>query len=45
MVSAFRDRDLPLLQGSALLVAGIYVLVHLVLDVLYGVLDPRVRRA
>ncbi len=45
VVSAFRDRDLPLLQGCALLVAGIYVLVHLVLDVLYGVLDPRVRRA
>jgi peptide/nickel transport system permease protein len=45
--SALRDaisqRDYALLQGFILLLAVVYVLVNLVVDISYGILDPRVR--
>ncbi|MCO5176975.1 MAG: ABC transporter permease [Thermomicrobiales bacterium] len=42
-VQALATRDFPLIQGIVLLVAVIYVVVNLIVDMLYGVLDPRVR--
>jgi peptide/nickel transport system permease protein len=36
-------RDYIVIQGFALLVAVIYVLVNLIVDISYGFLDPRVR--
>ena len=36
-------RDYLVIQGLVVVAAGIYVVVNLVVDVLYGVLDPRVR--
>ncbi len=42
-LGAVRARDLPLLSGSALTVAGLVAGVSLVVDLLYGALDPRVR--
>ena len=36
-------RDYIVIQGTALLVAIIYVVVNLIVDVSYGFLDPRVR--
>ena len=44
-LEAFFDRDIPVVQGCVLLVALIYVALNLLVDVLYGVLDPRVRIA
>ena len=45
--SALRDaianRDYAVLQGFILILAVVYVLVNLVVDVSYGLLDPRVR--
>lgn len=41
-VQAFAKRDFPLIQGIVLVVASSYVLVNLLVDVLYAVLDPRV---
>src|SRR5919202_1117368 len=45
--SALRDaisqRDYSLLQGFILLLAVVYVLVNLLVDISYGILDPRVR--
>jgi peptide/nickel transport system permease protein len=35
--------DLPAVMGVGLVVGAIYVIVNLVVDVLYGVIDPRVR--
>jgi peptide/nickel transport system permease protein len=35
--------DLPAIMGVSLFVAVIYILVNFVVDVLYGVLDPRIR--
>ncbi len=45
VVDAIRDRDFPVVQGFLLLFGTIVVLINLAVDVLYGVLDPRVRLA
>jgi peptide/nickel transport system permease protein len=42
-LEAFFDRDIPVVQGCALCVALFYVSVNLGVDLLYGVIDPRVR--
>jgi ABC-type dipeptide/oligopeptide/nickel transport system permease component len=42
-VQAISSRDYPLLQGCILVIALSYVLVNLLTDVLYAVVDPRVR--
>ena len=42
-IESIRYRDYPVIQGMALLVAGSYVLVNLAVDLLYGVVDPRIR--
>ena len=42
-IESIRYRDYPVIQGTALLVAGVYVLVNLGVDLLYGVVDPRIR--
>ncbi len=42
-LDAFFARDIPVVQGCVLIIALIYVLVNLLVDLLYGVIDPRVR--
>jgi peptide/nickel transport system permease protein len=42
-VQSITKRDYPVIQGIALLVAVCFILVNLAVDVLYGVIDPRVR--
>jgi peptide/nickel transport system permease protein len=42
-LTAFRSRDYPVIQGVVLVVAGGFVLINLAVDVLYSVLDPRIR--
>lgn len=42
-LEAFFDRDIPVVQGCTLVVALFYVSVNLGVDLLYGVVDPRVR--
>ncbi len=37
------EHDYPVIQGITLLVAVIFLVVNLAVDVLYGVIDPRVR--
>lgn len=41
-VNALQARDFPLIQGIVLFVAVIYVVVNLVVDLLYCLIDPRV---
>jgi peptide/nickel transport system permease protein len=36
-------RDYPIVQGTTMLIAVIFVLVNLAVDVLYAMLDPRIR--
>ena len=43
LYDAIGARDLPLVQGGVLLVATIFVLINLFVDVLYAALDPRIR--
>jgi peptide/nickel transport system permease protein len=38
-------RDTPVIVGGVLLVAGVFVLVNLAVDLLYAAIDPRIRRA
>ena len=40
---AIANRDYPVVQGVTLVVATLFVLVSLTVDILYGVLDPRLR--
>lgn len=42
-LEAFFDRDIPVVQGCVLVIAVVYVVVNLLIDLLYGVIDPRVR--
>jgi len=43
VVSAVLRRDYPVIQGALLVIAAIYVLINLFIDLMYMVVDPRVR--
>ncbi|MOA26906.1 Dipeptide transport system permease protein DppB [compost metagenome] len=43
VVSAVLRRDYPVIQGALLIIAAIYVLINLIIDLLYLLVDPRVR--
>jgi peptide/nickel transport system permease protein/oligopeptide transport system permease protein len=42
MVGAILDRDYPLLQGTILVFAAAYILINLIVDLSYGLIDPQV---
>ncbi|HUF89792.1 MAG TPA: ABC transporter permease [Gemmatimonadota bacterium] len=42
-LNAILKRDLPVIQGTVLFLAIVFVLVNLAVDLLYGWLDPRIR--
>jgi ABC-type dipeptide/oligopeptide/nickel transport system permease component len=44
-VGAILASDLPLAQGAILVLAMCFVLINLIVDILYGFLDPRVNRS
>ena len=41
--TAIVARDYPVVQATVIVVASIYVMVNLTIDVLYHVIDPRLR--
>jgi peptide/nickel transport system permease protein len=43
LVDAVAHRDYPLIQALVLLLAGVFVIVNFVVDMVYVVLDPRIR--
>jgi peptide/nickel transport system permease protein len=43
LLDAINARDLPLIEGGVMYIAIICVVVYLVVDVLYAVVDPRIR--
>ncbi|HEU5422277.1 MAG TPA: ABC transporter permease [Nitrolancea sp.] len=45
LIQAIGRRDFPLVQGAVLVISAIYVLVNLAVDLLYAVIDPRIRQA
>src|SRR5690606_25331501 len=44
MVDSVFRRDYPVIQGGLLLIAGIIMVVNLMVDLLYGLINPRNRR-
>ncbi len=45
LVGAIASRDYPVIQACVLVFATSFILVNLVVDLLYGVLEPRIRHA
>ena len=43
VVSAVLRRDYPVIQGALLIIAALYVLINFLIDMLYLVIDPRVK--
>ncbi|BET95242.1 dipeptide ABC transporter permease DppB [Xenorhabdus taiwanensis] len=43
LIDALQRRDYPVVQGGVLLVATMIILVNLVVDLLYGIVNPRIR--
>lgn len=43
LVDSIRARDYPVVQGAVLLIAVSFVLVNLIVDLIYGFIDPRIR--
>lgn len=42
MVQSIASRDFPMVQGSVLLVSAIFVVVNLIVDIVYVLVDPRI---
>ncbi len=45
LLDGINQRDYPLVQGCVLAIAATYVLVNLATDLLYGLIDPRIRQS
>lgn len=45
LIDAISRRDYPELQGGILLISGLVIIVNLVVDLLYGLINPRIRHA
>ncbi len=45
LIHGVQSRDYPVVQGGILLIATIVISVNLIVDMLYGVINPRIRHA
>ncbi|HTJ43551.1 MAG TPA: ABC transporter permease [Kofleriaceae bacterium] len=45
LINAIFERNYPVVRGVVLVIAVIYVVVNLLVDLAYGIADPRIRRA
>lgn len=43
LIGAINTRDYPLIQGAAVIIAILMIMVNILTDVIYGVADPRIR--
>lgn len=43
LIDAVQVRDYPVVQGATVFIAGMFIVINLLVDVMYGVIDPRVR--
>ncbi len=43
VVTAINQRDYPVIQGAVLMLAVIFTLINFVVDIMYAMLDPRIR--
>ena len=42
-IMAIRSSDTPLIMGSVIVLASIFTILNLVIDLLYSVIDPRIK--
>jgi dipeptide transport system permease protein len=45
LIQGINRRDYPVLQGGILLVSTVVIGVNIIVDLLYGVLNPKIRHA
>lgn len=45
LVDSIMQRDTPVIQGVTIYIAVIFVLINLLIDLVYGIIDPRIRLA
>lgn len=45
LIEAIGRRDYPALQGGILLISSLVIIVNVIVDVLYGLINPRIRHA
>ncbi|MCC8104763.1 MAG: ABC transporter permease [Clostridiales bacterium] len=45
IVNSVSKRDYPVIQGIVIVISLIYVVINLGIDILYGIIDPRIRLA
>jgi peptide/nickel transport system permease protein len=43
LVDSVNARDYPVVQGIVIVIAALFIVINIIVDVLYGVLDPRAR--
>ena len=43
LIDSIGRRDYPALQGGVLLISAVVILVNLIVDLVYGVINPRIR--
>lgn len=44
LIESVQRRDYPVLQGGVLLIASVVMMINLLVDLLYGLINPRIRR-
>ena len=42
LVNALKNDDLPVVMGITLVISVIFVIINLIVDVIYSIIDPRV---
>ena len=45
MIDSVSERDYPVIQGGLLIIAPIIMIVNLTVDLLYGLINPRIRHS
>jgi peptide/nickel transport system permease protein len=45
VVNSISRRDFPVIQGVVMAIAGCFLLANLLVDLLYMVIDPRIRHS
>ena len=43
IVDALNNLDMPVVMGSLMLIASVFVVINILVDILYAAIDPRVR--
>ena len=43
IVNALNTLDLPIIMGSVLVIATMFILINILVDIIYGLLDPKIR--